>query len=160
MKKFGVIGIGNPLRRDDGIGIILLEKIKEQKKELPNEVEFIDGGTGGMSLLHIFACFDSILIIDAVQMNTTPGTYKIFTADDILINKNNFFISTHEHQLQQVIEMSKYLGEFPKDFFIFGIQPKDTSYSKNLTNDLQTKINILLKSLQDEIKKIFVSLKL
>lgn len=155
MKKFGIIGIGNPLRRDDGIGIILLEKLKEQKKDLPEEIEFIDGGTGGMNLLHVFSSFDNVLIIDAVQLHINPGSYKLFTADDININKKIIYISTHENQLPQVIEMSKQLGELPKKFFIFGIQPKDISYGTTLTNDIQTKINTLLKSLQNEIRKIF-----
>jgi len=58
MKKIGVIGIGNPLRKDDGIGIVLLEKLVEIKDDLPDDIEYIDGGTGGMNLLHLFARFD------------------------------------------------------------------------------------------------------
>jgi hydrogenase maturation protease len=154
MKKIGVIGIGNPLRRDDGIGIILLEKLIEQKKFLPKEIKFIDGGTGGMNLLHVIVSFDIVFIIDAVELNSDPGSYRLFTADEIKINKNSLFISTHENQLPQVIEMSKQLGELPKQIFIFGIQPKDTSYGKNLSNDLQTKIDSLLVSLINEIKNV------
>ena len=52
--KAGIIGVGNPLRRDDGIGIVLLEKLIEKKSDLPEGIEYIDGGTGGMNLLHIF----------------------------------------------------------------------------------------------------------
>ena len=52
MKKIGVIGIGNPLRRDDGIGILLLEKLVERKENMPDDIEYIDGGTGGMNRNH------------------------------------------------------------------------------------------------------------
>lgn len=154
MKKIGVIGIGNPLRRDDGIGIILLEKLIEQKKFLPKKIEFIDGGTGGMNLLHVIVSFDIVFFIDAVELNSDPGSYRLFNADEIKTDKKSLFISTHENQLPQVIEMSKQLGELPKQIFIFGIQPKDISYGKDLTNDLQTKIDILIVSLKNEIKNV------
>ena len=60
MKKVCVIGIGNTLRRDDGIGIVLLEKLIERKNKLPKNVDFINGGTGGMNLLHILVCYDAV----------------------------------------------------------------------------------------------------
>lgn len=155
MKKIGIIGLGNPLRSDDGIGIYLLEKLVEQKKTLPKEIEYIDGGTGGMNLLHIIAGFDIVIVIDAMQLNAVPGTYRLFTADEIMINKNDLFFSTHENQLPQVIQMLKKLGELPKQFFIFGVQPKDNSYKTNLSKDLQNKTSDLLKNLKKEIKIIF-----
>jgi hydrogenase maturation protease len=154
MKKIGVIGIGNPLRCDDGIGIVLLKKLVEQKKTLPKEIEFIDGGTGGVNLLHLLPQFDIVIIIDAMQLNVSPGSYFFFKADDIKTNKNTISISTHTHQLAQVIEMSRQLGELPKQLFIFGIQPKNLSYKTNLSNELQTKINTLLNSLQNEITTV------
>lgn len=155
MKKIGIIGIGNPLRSDDGIGIFLLEKLMQQKNLLPKEIEYIDGGTGGMNLLHILAGFETVLIIDAMQFNAAPGEYRLFTANEIITEKNTFFFSTHENQLPQVIQMSKNLGEIPKQFFIFGVQPKDTSFKKNLTDELQNKTSFLLDALKKEIKIIF-----
>ena len=52
MKKIAVIGIGNPLRSDDGIGIVLIEKLIENKESFSKNVDFLDGGTGGFNLLH------------------------------------------------------------------------------------------------------------
>jgi len=154
MKKIGIIGIGNPLRSDDGIGIYLLKKLVDEKKTLPKEIDYIDGGTGGMNLLHIIAGFGIVVVIDAMQLNAAPGAYRLFISDEIIANKNTFFFSTHENQLPQVIQMSKKLGELPKQFFIFGIQPKDISYKRNLSNDLQNKTSSLLESLKKEIKII------
>ena len=148
MKKFGIIGVGNPLRSDDGIGIFLLEKLVKQKKTLPKEIEYIDAGTGGMNLLHIFCEFEVVILIDAMQLNSKVGEFQLFTPDEIITNKNKFFISTHESQLPEVIQMSKELGELPKHFFIFGVQPKDICYKKNLSKELQNKTNFLLKNLK------------
>jgi hydrogenase maturation protease len=66
-KKIGIIGLGNPLRCDDGIGLLLLQHIQKQKKILPKNIEYIDGGISGMNLLHLLAQFDTVLLIDAVD---------------------------------------------------------------------------------------------
>jgi hydrogenase maturation protease len=157
MKKVGVIGIGNPLRRDDGIGIVLVQKLREQKKTLPKYLEFIDGGTGGMSLLHSIVGFETVLCIDAVQLHAPPGSSRVFTIDDIKKNKDIFETAPHEINLVQVIELAKQMGELPKKLRIFGVQPKDMSYSEGLSKELTQKIDTLLFELKKEIISIHTS---
>jgi hydrogenase maturation protease len=153
MKKVGVIGIGNTLRRDDGIGIILIEKLLEQKEKFPEEIEFIDGGTGGMNLLHLLANFDSVLIVDAVNFGGQPGETRVFTLDEIESKKISVKMSTHESDFLKIIQISKQLKECPEKIFIFGIQPKDTSHGKNLSVELEKKLLTILDKLKIEIKK-------
>jgi hydrogenase maturation protease len=155
MKKIGVIGIGNPLRRDDGIGILLLEKLVERKENLPEDIEYIDGGTGGMNLLHLFSRYDVVLIIDAVNFNEKTGESKLFTLEDVHRKKNPIAISTHESDILKVIQLSKELGEAPDRFFIFGVQPRDIVYGTDISFELQQKIEVLLDSLRQEIITIF-----
>lgn len=159
MKNIGVIGIGNSLRRDDGIGIVLLEKLIERKDELPSDIEFIDGGTGGMNLLHLLARFDIVVIIDAVNFNGNIGESKLFTTEEVYSKKTRFNISTHESDFLKIIRLSKELGENPDEIFIFGVQPKDTSHGQDFSLDLQQKIEPLLISLQNEITSIFNKIK-
>ena len=155
MKKIGVIGIGNPLRRDDGIGIVLLEKLIEKKDELPSDIEYIDGGTGGMNLLHLLARFDIAIILDAVNFDGHPGELRLFTSEEVRSKKVSLNISTHESDFLKVIQLSKELEKQPDELFIFGIQPKDTSFGKGLSPELQRNIELLLIRLQTEIKTIF-----
>ena len=159
MKKIGVIGIGNHLRRDDGIGIVLLEKLIGRKDELPNNVEFIDGGTGGMNLLHLFARFDVVVIIDAVNFDGNIGESKLFTTEEVYSKKTQINISTHESDILKIIHLSKKLGENPDEIFIFGIQPKDTSFGQDFSSELQQKVEPLSVSLQNEITSIFSKMK-
>jgi len=153
--KAGIIGVGNPLRRDDGIGIVLLEKLIEKKDDLPEDIEYIDGGTGGMNLLHILALFDVALIIDAVNLNGRPGESKLFKSEDVCSKKSPINISTHESDVLKIIHLSKELGEIPDQLFIFGVQPKDVSQGDNLSPELQKSIPLLMSNLQNEITKIF-----
>ncbi len=151
MKKLGVIGIGNPLRHDDGVGIVLLEKLREQKKTLPKQIELIDGGTGGMKILHSIARFTHVIVIDAVQFNAQPGMHRIFTEKDI---KNTHFFpsSVHEINLPQVIELARQSNELPPHFRIFGVQPKDVTYGKGLSKELTEKVDTLLLEVIKEIR--------
>ena len=159
MKRIGVIGIGNPLRKDDGIGIVLLEKLIERRDELSNNVEFIDGGTGGMNLIHLLARFDIAIILDAVNFDGHPGESRLLTLDEIRSQKISLNISTHEPDFLKVIQLSKELEEHPDELFIFGIQPKDTSFGSNLSSELQQNIEPLSVSLQNEITSIFSKMK-
>lgn len=152
--RLGVIGIGNPLRKDDGIGIILIEKLIEQKEKLPKNIEVIDGGTGGMNLLHLLANFDSVLIVDAVNFGGQPAETRVFTLDEIESKKISVKMSTHESDFLKIIELSKQLKECPKQIIVFGIQPKDTSHGQGFSPDLQKKLNSILHNVIREIKKI------
>jgi hydrogenase maturation protease len=82
-QKIGIIGLGNPLRRDDGIGLLLLQHLQTQKKNLPKNIEYIDGGTSGMNLLHLLAQFDVVMLIDAVDFKGKPGDARVFSLNDI-----------------------------------------------------------------------------
>ena len=154
MEKFGVIGIGNPLRNDDGIGIILLKKLIERRDVLPDEIEYFDGGTGGMNLLHILARFDVVILIDAVNYGGKPGESQMFTLDEIISKKHSTRISTHESDFLKIIEVSKSLKESPDKIFIFAVQPKDTSFGQFLSEELVDVVDLLVNSLQNEIVSI------
>jgi hydrogenase maturation protease len=152
MKKLGVIGVGNLYRHDDGIGILLLQKLQKQRKELPKSIELIDGGTGGMNLLHLLVGFPSILLIDAVDFKAQPGMTKIFSFDEITGQKKQMKWSTHEADLLTVLEMSHQLGELPSKLVVFGVQPKDVTHGNQLSKELSDVFDTLYKELTEQIQ--------
>ena len=154
MKKIGVIGIGNPLRQDDGIGIFLLEKLVEIKDDLPDDIEYIDGGTGGMNLLHLFARFDIVVFIDAVNFGGKIGESKFFNSEDVISKNIQIKISTHGSDILKIIQLSKELGENPDEIFIFGVQPQDIAPGTRLSHEIQENIDLLLNNLKVELKNI------
>lgn len=151
MKTIGVIGLGNPLRRDDGIGIILVERLQQQKKKLPKGIECIDGGTGGMNLLHLLARFDSAIIVDAVDFHGIPGESRVFTLEEIRSQKPDVRMSTHDSNFLHVLQLSKELQELPKTLVIFGVQPNDVSHGTGLSQKVSQNLNDLCLKLQKEI---------
>lgn len=154
MKKIGVIGLGNPLRCDDGIGIILLERLKHKKNQLPKNVEYVDGGTGGMKLLHSLSRFDTALLLDAVDFKGNPGESRVFTLEDIKSLKPAMRLSTHDPDFVNVLQLSKELHELPQTLRIFGVQPYDVSQGTGLSQNVTQHLDDLQRKLQNEIRKL------
>ncbi len=134
--KTAVIGIGNPLRRDDGIGIILVEKLREEK--LPN-IDCIDAGSGGVQLLPLLSRYKRIILVDAVNFNAEPGNTKVFTLQEIDGNHGNP-LSAHMLDTIQIIKLYQELNERKLEVTVFGIQPNDTTYGTNLSPILEDKL--------------------
>jgi len=152
MKKIGIIGIGNILRKDDGVGIVLLERLQKQKKELPKNIEFIDGGTGGMNLLHLLAQFDTVLLIDAVDFKARPGEARVFSLKEIQSQKKPVMMSTHDSDFLNLLRLSQELKELPETLVIFGVQPRDVSYGMGLSKEIETVLDGLFLKLQKELQ--------
>lgn len=159
MKKIGVIGIGNPLRKDDGIGIVLLEKLVEIKDDLPDDIEYIDGGTGGMNLLHLFARFDIVVFIDAVNFGGEIAESKFFNSEEVISENIQIRISTHGSDILKIIQLSKKLGENPDEIFIFGVQPQDMTPGTRLSHEIQENIDLLVNNLKVGLKNVMENIK-
>ena len=154
MKKIAVIGIGNTIRKDDGIGIYLLDQLSKRKKEFAKNIDFIDGGTGGLNLFHIFSDYEIILIIDAVNFGLKPGEFKFFRPKDVKSKKISFDFSTHDTDFLKVIKLSENISKKEQSFFIFGVQPSDTSLGEGLSKILQKNFNLILDKLLKKIEII------
>ena len=76
-----IIGVGNLLLKDEGLGIHVVRELRE--KALPPGVEVIDGGVAGIGLLDLFQGARKLVLIDAADMNLAPGTVVRFTPEDI-----------------------------------------------------------------------------
>ncbi|MCX6665521.1 MAG: hydrogenase maturation protease [Euryarchaeota archaeon] len=151
--RIGVIGLGNPLQQDDGIGIVLVNKLNERKHLLPSDVEILDGGTGGMSLLHLFARFDVVFILDAVNFCRKPAESRLCTYDELLSKKTPITMSTHETDVLHVLRLAKELNQIPEEVYIFGVQPKTISPGMHLSRELQDAVPSLVETV---VKKIVV----
>ena len=154
MKKTAVIGIGNSLRKDDSLGLVLIEKLKEKTQELPEGIELIEGGLGGMVLLHYLADFDVVFMIDAVEFGGKPGELRFFEKEDVISKKVKISFSTHENDFLKIISMSERLNEIPEKIYIFGIQPKDMGLGCDLTPEIENSIDENLGKIIDKINSL------
>ena len=117
-----VLGVGNLLLSDEGVGIHVVQRLQEMS--LPSGVEVIDGGTGGFELISHFSGKKKVIIVDAVRGDDEPGTILRFTADDLSIAWRPTF-SAHQTGVEGLLHFSKELTSPPQIVFI-GIIPKET----------------------------------
>jgi len=148
-KRKAIIGIGNPLRGDDGIGLIILEELK--KRNVPAGFSLLDGGTGGMKLLHVLKDFDEVIIIDAVYFDGKPGEYVFFKPEQV---KSLFAPKCiHDSNLFEILELSKQLNEKLREIMIMGIQPKVTDIGKDLSSELKNRLGSMVDAIIKKIKE-------
>ena len=149
-KDVVVIGLGNVLLSDEGIGVHLVRRLSEQQSKFP-QVDFIDAGTGGMTLLHLIANRKKAVIIDCAKMGTEPGTIRRFAADEVLSVKKLSHYSLHEADILRVINLSKQLGECPRKIVFFGIEPAMLEPGQNLSQTLSDKIDDYIAHIHKEL---------
>ncbi|HEY5505079.1 MAG TPA: hydrogenase maturation protease [Sedimentisphaerales bacterium] len=140
-----VIGLGNLLLSDEGIGIHLIRKLSEHQDKFPS-VEFIDAGTGGMNVLHLIANRKKAIIIDCVKMGKKPGAIKRFEPADVQTVKKMTHFSLHEADILRIITLSEQLGECPDQIVIFGIEPESLELGQNLSKTLTDKIDLYMNA--------------
>ena len=143
-----VLGIGNILLRDEGVGVRVIEQM--QKMHLPDDVELVDGGTAGADLLDVLAERRKVIVIDAVQADCEPGTVLRFTADE-LVRPDGVGMSLHELGLGEALIMTRQLECAPEDVVVFGIKPKDTGCGLELSEEIAALVPKVIELVLAEI---------
>ncbi|MFW6003881.1 MAG: hydrogenase maturation protease [Halanaeroarchaeum sp.] len=125
-----VIALGNPFRRDDGVGPTLLDRLGD--RELP-DVELIDLGDPGFRLVHVLADYSSVVIVDAVDFGAEPGTFEVFDPADTEPTRAER--SSHKTDVFELLEVSKVV-EGPTTVRVFGVQPGSVDFGDELTEEV------------------------
>ena len=139
-----ILGIGNILLRDEGVGVRAVEALRE--RALPPGVEAMDGGTSGVDLVDEIADRRKLIVIDAASTDAPPGTVLRFGFDDLLPDGDQP-MSLHEFGLLDTLVTARTLGCLPAEIVIYGVQPQDVSPGLELSPTIAT----MLPKLLDEI---------
>jgi hydrogenase maturation protease len=118
-----VLGVGNTLMRDDGIGVHAVQALADGY-ELPANVLVVDGGVAGLRLLGDLAAADNVIIVDALKNNGMPGTIYRFRREDIQPRRGPF-VSAHEVGIAELLAAAEFSGRLPETHII-GIEPLET----------------------------------
>ncbi|MFH1692241.1 MAG: hydrogenase maturation protease [Candidatus Omnitrophota bacterium] len=133
-KKYAVIGLGNVLRSDDGIGIKLLEALRQKWQN--SDIAFQDFGIASFDLAHHIEKYDAVLLIDAIDAELEPGELKIFQLSDVHLGFNEKKLSSHELALSDLLRLCETLG-VKAEICIAGIQVKNVDYGLQMTSELE-----------------------
>ncbi len=150
-KPVVVLGLGNPLMGDEGVGMRIVEILQSEAQSYPN-AEFIDAGTGGLSVLHMISGRQKAIVIDCALMGDEPGAVRTFGPDDVKTTKKLAHQSLHEADIIKIIEMAKQLGEGPEEVLFIGIQPESITERIGLSDTLENKTNEYADAVRKALK--------
>lgn len=147
-----VIGIGNILMQDEGVGVFIANTILE-KYDFKPDIQIIDGGTTGLDLLPYFEENDKVIIVDAVDFGKEPGFIGSIENDDILRILNTK-LSLHHLGLSDVLSTMKIMDIHPSQIFLLGIQPStmeelEMELSDIISSKTDRMIEVVLQKLEE-----------
>ncbi|MEF9476160.1 MAG: HyaD/HybD family hydrogenase maturation endopeptidase [Candidatus Mariimomonas ferrooxydans] len=148
--NIAVLGLGNILLRDDGIGVHVIHKLRDEY-EFPDYVRLIDGGTKGLDLLPYIENLDKVLIIDAANFKKPPGTIDTVEGDKIpafLSSK----LSVHQIGLPDMLFAARLMEITPAEMFLIGIQPESMDTGTELSKEISDRVEPLIKKVIGKLK--------
>jgi hydrogenase maturation protease len=148
-----ILGIGNILLRDEGVGVRTVQAI--QKLELPAGVEVLDGGTSGCDLIEVIADRQKLIVIDAASVEDEPGSIYRCSDDDLLAQAGEV-ISLHELGLLDTLLMARQLGCAPREVVVYGIKPRDISPGLEMSDQISALVPAVVKLVLAEAAKTAV----
>ena len=154
MKKRNiVIGVGNMLFKDEGIGIYASEYIKQNYKFDDKELEIIDGGTLGFKLMTYFQEYDNVIILDTVSIEDKVGDiYRL--PSDVLLGLGNYRKTAHEVEIVEMLEIVSVLDSHA-NVTIIGIIPEDIiSVEIGLTQSMENRFEEFILNSIKEIESL------
>ncbi|MBY0431367.1 MAG: HyaD/HybD family hydrogenase maturation endopeptidase, partial [Rhodospirillales bacterium] len=147
-----VLGVGNILLSDEGVGVRAVEALQEAYA-FPPEVEVLDGGTLGMELLDPLAGADHLIIADCIKAGQTAGTLLRYAGDQVPA----FFrtkISPHQVGMSDVLATLKLMGQEPGSVTLHGIQPASMETGMELTSLIAERLPALVQALAADIQAL------
>ncbi|MBW2457085.1 MAG: hydrogenase maturation protease [Deltaproteobacteria bacterium] len=118
-----VVGIGSPIRGDDGVGLRVVEQLR--CRGLPAGVEAMELGTGGLALLDVLSGYDRLVIVDAIVSGAAPGTVIELAGDDV--SRTEHLGEGHEADLPTLLELARRgLGaDMPTEVVVVAVEAGD-----------------------------------
>jgi hydrogenase maturation protease len=156
-KKILVIGMGNVLMQDEGVGVRAVEEL-ENRYIIPPNVNVVDGGTTGMELFEPIRNCDQLLVADAINTGDAYGTLVRIANEQIPA----FFqtkLSNHQLGLSDLLALLTLKGEVPEHVAIIGMVPHSLENKLGLTEEAEAGLNAMIAMLVSELADMGVELK-
>jgi hydrogenase maturation protease len=154
-KNITVLGVGNILFADEGVGIHVIERLQE-RYDFPENVSIIDGGTLGLRLLGVISEADYLIVVDAVKNKKKPGSLHRLEGEEVpkrILAKN----SLHQVDFLETLASCQVLDKVPETV-ILGVEPQDIETpSIELTPTIQAKVDALIQMVLKELDRLGVS---
>jgi hydrogenase maturation protease len=144
-----VLGVGNLLLSDEGVGIRVIERLAETY-DLPESVQILDGGTLGLDLLYYLEGVENLLIVDAVEMEKTPGTLLRLEGEEVPAFLS-IKMSPHQIGIPDMLFAAKLKDLYPRNVVLLGVQPAVLDTGLDLSSPVAAQLEVLLLRVVDQL---------
>lgn len=148
-KPILLLGLGNPLQADDGVGCRTVQEL--EKRALPDGVELLDGGTPGIGLLSLIEGRRRVIVVDAAEMGRAPGQVVRLTPADILPAGSPVNLSLHTAGFADALALGQALNMTLPEIVVFGVQPARVEWSEELSPAVEAAVMPLVEAVLREI---------
>ncbi|MEW8507716.1 MAG: HyaD/HybD family hydrogenase maturation endopeptidase [Candidatus Thiodiazotropha sp.] len=131
-----VLGIGNTLLSDEGIGVHLVNRLQHRLGAVPG-VEYLDGGTLSFTLADPIATADGLIVADAARMGERPGTLRLFHDQEMDRYLQGSRASVHEVSLGDLLDIARLSDTLPKHRCLVGIEPENLDWGEALSDAVE-----------------------
>ena len=145
-----VLGIGNLVMSDDGIGVRVIQQLSACFR-FPDGVALLDGGTLGLDLLPQLDGVERLLVVDAVDIGKTPGTLTRLSGDDVPIALETK-VSPHQMGLKDLLAVAMLQGFAPLEMVLWGVQPEMIEMGTDLSPAVAGILDTLVKNVLLELE--------
>ena len=145
--------MGNPLRRDDGVGIKVARNLHE--KVIPAEIEVLEAATSGLDLLEIVTGYERVIIVDAiVSGESLPGEIHKLNLSEL--SPRSGLVLSHGIDLPTVVKLGEVLGlPQPKEILVFAVEAEDvSSFSEGCTPRVEAAIPQVVELVLRELEHL------
>ena len=140
-----ILGIGNNLLTDEGVGIHVIEYLAETFSEEPNTT-YLDGGTLSFTLAGPIADHDNLIVIDAARLGRAAGTCETLLGEQMDRYLTGNRESVHEVGLMDLLDIARLSDTYPSNRALIGIQPKSLDWGDKPSTNVAPSIPEAAKS--------------
>lgn len=167
-----VLGLGNILLGDDGLGPTLVERLAQEYEDVEagaaigvgaeivsahtTQVEFLDGGTQGLALLGQLAHRQALVILDALDTGQPPGTVSVLEGRQVMSMSCERSSSAHESNATELLAVAALLGDLPETFYLIGVQPAAVKTFIGLSAEVQRSLESAVQKAHDLIDPLLM----
>jgi hydrogenase maturation protease len=149
-KPILVLGVGNLVLKDEGVGVHVVQRLQEMD-DMPPNVDVVDGGTMGLDLLDDIEGRKKVVIVDTVRGGGSPGTLYRMTVDDIE-DMPKSRVSLHDIDMTDVFKLADLFKIEKPEIVIIGVEPKDMeSASMELSPEIEAQIPKVIEMVKREV---------
>lgn len=142
-----VIGVGNPLRRDDGVGRAVARAVVAA----PPTVSVIEMDGDGAALLDAWGGHELVIVIDAVRSGAAPGTVYRFEPPRDPLPRTLSSTSTHAFGLPDAVALGQTLGRLPRRLVVYGVEGADFTAGEGLSGDVASAVETVARRVRAEL---------